>query len=149
MPSSRFVGTGLLAIALSACGAAKPAQSAVQVAPNQPIPESAKHVELQVVTGSRYGTNVRTLNVRVEEKSVRVEQANGSPRFISMEQWDQARHVLNTGLSAATPATERGCYFDGMDCRFKLASDGAAREGCCLSPIGLAVDEGAAMLTQR
>jgi hypothetical protein len=129
-----------------ACAAGTPAKSAADLPPTAPIPEAAEHVELQVVTGSRYGTAVRTLNVRVEEKSVRVEPADGEPHFISVERWNKARELLNTGLAAATPTTERGCYFDGMDCRFKLSSDGATREGCCVSPIGLAIDEGAAML---
>ncbi|MEZ4222192.1 MAG: hypothetical protein R3B13_14750 [Polyangiaceae bacterium] len=115
---------------------------------NTPIPEAARHVQLQVVTGSRYGSSVRTLNVRVDAKSVRVEQADGNPRYISIDRWQQARRTLNTGLAAATPATHRGCYYDGMDCWFKVESDGKAREGCCLSPVGLAVEEGAELLTQ-
>jgi hypothetical protein len=133
---------------LSACGGSTPARSASEVAANTPIPANARHVRLNVVTGSQYGASVKTLSVFVEDKAVRVDQADGAPRLISIERWNQAREVLNTGLRAATPATPRGCYHGGMDCWFRVSNDGHSREGCCLSPVGLAVEEGAELLTQ-
>lgn len=133
---------------LAACASQPPAKSVSEVSANTPIPANARHVRLNVVTGSHYGASVKTLSVFVEDKAVRVDQADGAPRLISIEQWNQAREVLNTGLRAATPATPRGCYHGGMDCWFRVTNDGHSREGCCLSPVGLAVEEGAELLTQ-
>ena len=146
---SRFVALGMLtAGALAACSSSPPAKTAAEVAPNTPIPANARHVRLNVVTGSQYGASVKTLSVLVEDKAVRIDQADAAPRLISIERWNQAREVLNTGLRAATPATPRGCYHGGMDCWFRVSNDGHSREGCCLSPVGLAVEEGAELLTQ-
>ncbi len=138
---------GLLA-ACSSPPAAKSTNSVAEVAPNTPIPANARHVRLNVVTGSQWGSSTKTLSVHVKDKAVRVDRADGAPRLISIEQWNQAREMLNTGLAAATPTSGRGCYHGGMDCWFRVSNDGHSREGCCLSPMGLAVEEGAELLIQ-
>ncbi len=146
-PLLSLLAVGLLA-ACSSPPAAKASNSVQEVPPNTPIPANARHVRLNVVTGSHWGSSTKTLSVLVEDKAVRVDRADGKPRLISIDQWNQAREVLNTGLAAATPTSERGCYHAGMDCWFRVSNDGHSREGCCLSPVGLAVEEGAELLTQ-
>ncbi len=119
----------------------------VEVAPTTPIPEDARRVHLQVVTGSPYGVSVQTAHVWVQDDGVRVQAGDGTAaRRVSLRQWHEARQVLNMGLGAATAPGPSGCYRPDMDCWFQVSSDGQSRTGCCLSPLGLALEEGAELL---
>lgn len=140
---------GATGMMVCGCGAgAIQAPKTVEVAPTKPIPKDARRVHLQVVTGSAYGVSVRTAHVVVEDDGVRVQLGDGAERRVSVQQWHEAREILNTGLGAATPRGSTGCYRPDMDCTFQVSSDGESRTGCCLSPLGLALEEGAELLAQ-